>query len=211
MGSGGDLRDRLWRERLITALRQQMSLDVQEAESLAGLVLVHGIPPGQDEAAIRDALGRSFGATPAWVEEVMAIVTSLRDGIRLADPHLERSQPGAEERPAGALTKSPLPQGGAPDHEVVLPLILERLRAVNRFRQLAPHIQAIQQNLRTLRVAVAAEADDSVRLPRMLAEWLEARRTWEAHSQLLQSAQATLRSTEWLIPFLSWPHGGDED
>lgn len=210
MGTGDELRDRLWRERLVTALRVQLPVELDEAETLAELVLLHGLPPGQDEAPVRSALWRSTGATPEWVEQVMRIIQSVRDGIRLPVPEPDSAQrPALPERqpdeqvPPAINTHAP-PEKHS-DQELIMTLVLERMRAVNHFQQLAPKVQGAQTNLRTLRIAVSGEADDSVRLPHLLAEWLEARRAWEAENQVLQSAQATLRATEWLIPFLQWP------
>lgn len=88
--------------------------------------------------------------------------------------------------------------------------MFERLHAVNQFRQLEPKVLGAQANLHTLRIAVSGEADDSVRLPHLLDEWLEARRTWEAEYQRLHTAQSTLRATEWLLALLQWPTTKEE-
>lgn len=212
MGTRLELRDRLWRDRLVTALRLHLGVELDEAETLAGLILIHGIPPGQDEAQVHAALWRSPGATTEWVAQVMRIVQSVRDGIRLpngeADQPAEAGLPEPEQRPPVPLQPVTMPapkgtpSGSGGDQELLLALVIERLRAVDQFKQLAPKVVGAQKNLRTLRIAVSGESDDSVRLPHLLAEWLEARREWEVQNQVLQSAQATLRATEWLIPYL---------
>lgn len=218
MGSAVEMRDRLWVDKLAQALRLGLVIEVEEAEALAKVVLCQGVPPGMNEAGLRTALWSIPESTPAWVEQVMRIVQEVRDGVRSAPqsgplpllrsvepevtPPVSMPVPASECAPPSQIPEPTLPTA---DPDLLLPLVLDRLRAVNQFRQVEPQVRGAQTNLRSLRIAVSGEADDSVRLPHLLAEWLAARREWEAQNQVLQSAHATLRTTEWLIQYLQGP------
>lgn len=225
MGTGDDLRVRMWRERLVRALVSHLPAEVDEAESIAELVIVKGLPPGMDEVGVQSMLRSAAGATPDWVERVMAVVRAVRDGLRLAEPEVEvepevERMPVAEEQPvqvgAGLTGPVPLRPPGRPstathpDPEILLSLVLERLRAIQEANRLAPQVEGARHNLRTLRMTVAGESDESTRLPLLLAEWLATRQRWEAQNRVYHGALATLRASEWLLQYLQAPQIQEE-
>jgi hypothetical protein len=207
VASGDDLRWRMWRDRLVRGLAAHLPAELDEAEALAGVVLVHGLPPGMNEMAVQASLWSSPAATEGWVERVMQIVRAVRDGIRLEEePELEL-EPMRGAQPT--LDSVPVPvQGPAsivPSPEIVLTLVMERLRALSEVQRLLPQVEGSRHGLRTLRIAVSGESDESARLPLLLAEWLATRQRWEIHHQVLGGALATLRSSEWLLQYLRAP------
>lgn len=209
MGTGDDLRNRMWRERLATAFRTHLGMEHDEAEALADLVLFHGLPPGQSEEAVRSALSRSRGASPEWVEQVLAIVRSVRDVIRLPtpepEPPLQIAEPPTPQVPPAKTTGRE-----EPEHELIMVQFLERLRAVKQCQQVEPQVLGAQKSMRALRIAVSGEADDSVQLPLLLDEWRATRHAWDQQYRVLQTAKATLRATDWLLALLRWPTTTEE-
>lgn len=160
---------------------------------------------------VRDGLRRAHQEPPAREDQAKPPLP-----LQPRAPEPPEEPPAAPQRLEPPTTMTQLPPAGKPlhdqahtcpmvDHESILALVMERLRAVHQFRQVEPKVLGAQSNLRTLRIAVAGEADDSVRLPHLLAEWLDLRRDWAEQNQILHAAQSTLRATEWLLTFLQWP------
>lgn len=205
MGTAVEGARRLWLLKLVEALQAELPDGEDEIKTTAAMILEHGIPPGRDEPLLRAYL-QQVGESAERIDQLIRIIRNVRNrnrGLELeAEPRPAQPQPLPPEIPRYTGPTWPPEQ---PEEEALVAEALERLQAVTLFKQLAPRMQGAQQQLRSLRVAVAAEADESVRLPQLLAEWQRARAEWEVQEQALHTAQATLRRTEWLVTYLQWP------
>jgi hypothetical protein len=204
LASGNDLKYRFWLMELATAFRTDLQMEPEKAEDLARFVLSLGIPPGEQEQVLEMGLLQ----IPEWrliTPQILAAVRPVR--LRFPDEPDKRGSPAGPqllerpEMPEERAAAMALPS----DDEALLAEVDRRMRALALLRSVGPRLEGSWRNLRHLRMAVAGEADDSFRLPLLLAEWLQVHADWQGLINQYQSARSAVRDSEWLIKFLRDP------